>query len=110
MNLFQLKEMIANFFGDAENQRLMEAERRRQKQGREYAYIGVVEDPNKPGQPLLTRLGHRIPVRRKVVHDRSKYSGEQLRELRRQQTLDAISKVDGRYNDGTPIMLSLIHI
>lgn len=81
-------------------------EQRREKQilkSREkFEVIGVVADPRNPKQPLLTKYNTKIPVRRQVKFDNSKWTGAQLREIRRKQTLQAIEG-RGTFNDGSPI-------
>lgn len=70
--------------------------------------MGYVADPNDPTKPLRTRHGNPIAVHRYTGWDRgSKYTGAKLRQIRREQALQAIAGKT-HYNDGTEIKQDLV--
>ena len=86
------------------NARSHERMRREAKRQAKWELLGFVSDSKDPSKALVTRSGHKVPVHRFVGYDYGKkYTGEKLREIRREQALKALVGKT-HYDDGTEIV------
>lgn len=84
--------------------KMAQLKRTLERRSTEYELVGVVADEKDPNKAKKTKTKEAIRVWRYVGWDKNKrYTGAKLRQIRREQALQAVA---GRthYNDGTPIV------